>query len=339
MFQLNSWIKQHVKAVYSPYHELLLSLHVLVKPDHHLDRLNWANELIAAMPKNLYEAILFYGQITNQWLHVMDSLLAETRNCQYAEEAVEGWNLMNDHQFVQVLLGPRTHLPEDELTAGERQIRARPAYHKKCVYELFHTYYHVYFARELYNVEPWLIKAANDFNLHIKEDAINTLKAVHPRFLVEEDAVHFLKARTYTVRYQEMEKITIFPSTFVAPHLLIDADTPHVTVAKQVSFPAQESREEVPLDLLKMIKALADPTRLKMTQLMLYHPYCTQQLTEKLGLAKATVSKHLKLLETAGLLDSTRSSHYVFYKTNKHALEMIRVDMDQFFDSPKLKEE
>ncbi|MED0858087.1 ArsR family transcriptional regulator, partial [Bacillus pseudomycoides] len=56
--------------------------------------------------------------------------------------------------------------------------------------------------------------------------------------------------------------------------------------------------------------------------------------TERYSLTKSTVSNHLKMLESTGLIQKERKGYYVFYKTNRERLEQIRVDLDQFMDFP-----
>ncbi|MDM5154251.1 DUF5937 family protein [Bacillus sp. DX1.1] len=45
MLHITSWFERHVKVVYSPFREMLLSLHVLSNPAHHVKRLEWAENL------------------------------------------------------------------------------------------------------------------------------------------------------------------------------------------------------------------------------------------------------------------------------------------------------
>lgn len=337
MHPLEQWIRQHVKAVYSPYHELLVSLHVLVNPDHHQPRLTWAQDVRKRMAPEMLKQLLFYGRATEEWFFPMDCEGAFQSAGRYPEESIEKWNVLDDRSFCRFMLGKNVRLSPGKQSAEAKDILRRPKWHRKRLYRLLMDYQNQFFARELYTIEPWLVTAVNSLNADLQKSPVAALRAVHPRFLVGEKTIQFLKARTYQMNYSELASITILPSTFIAPHLLIDIDSPDIKVSRQVAIPSLDAISEPPKDLLRSLKALADPTRLMMVRAMLYHPYCTQQLAEKLGLANATISKHLKILEESGLIRSKRSSHYVFYQTNAYLLEMIRVDMDQFFDQPKLE--
>jgi DNA-binding transcriptional ArsR family regulator len=60
-----------------------------------------------------------------------------------------------------------------------------------------------------------------------------------------------------------------------------------------------------PRALLRLHKALADETRLKMLRLVAQDELYATEIAERLGLAKATVSHHLVLLRAAGLVSVT----------------------------------
>ena len=79
-----------------------------------------------------------------------------------------------------------------------------------------------------------------------------------------------------------------------------------------------------PADLstvVTLFKGLADPTRLRMVAAMVERPRCGQDLAAEIGIAPATVSHHLKVLERAGLLVETRQPPYVFYQVDLEAMQ------------------
>jgi ArsR family transcriptional regulator len=63
----------------------------------------------------------------------------------------------------------------------------------------------------------------------------------------------------------------------------------------------------------KVMKALADPSRVKMIKLLQQKTMCVCELQGVLGLAQPTVSKHLKILEEAGLVDYYKDGLWVNY--------------------------
>jgi len=63
----------------------------------------------------------------------------------------------------------------------------------------------------------------------------------------------------------------------------------------------------------KVMKALADPSRVKMIKLLQQKTMCVCELQAALKLAQPTVSKHLKILEEAGLVDYKKDGLWVNY--------------------------
>jgi len=67
-------------------------------------------------------------------------------------------------------------------------------------------------------------------------------------------------------------------------------------------------------EVLAIAKALGDESRLRALIAVHGGELCLCQLIEILGLAPATVSKHMKLLHQAGLVESTRKGKWRFYR-------------------------
>lgn len=65
--------------------------------------------------------------------------------------------------------------------------------------------------------------------------------------------------------------------------------------------------------LIKVMKALSDPGRLKMLKALEDRRLCVCELQEATGLAQSTVSKHLKILEEAGLVSWEKDGSWVNY--------------------------
>ena len=64
---------------------------------------------------------------------------------------------------------------------------------------------------------------------------------------------------------------------------------------------------------LKVMKALSDPNRVKIVKLLQLKYMCVCELQGALNLAQSTVSKHLKILEEAGLVDYKKEGLWVNY--------------------------
>ena len=64
---------------------------------------------------------------------------------------------------------------------------------------------------------------------------------------------------------------------------------------------------------IKVMKALSDPNRVKIVKLLQHKMMCVCELQAVLGIAQPTVSKHLKILEEAGLVTYKKNGLWVNY--------------------------
>lgn len=82
-------------------------------------------------------------------------------------------------------------------------------------------------------------------------------------------------------------------------------------------------------DLLEAVRALADPTRLRMLDLLLEGELYAQEIVGRLGVAQSAVSRHLSQLERAGILtvDLRRGAKY--YAVNPARLDSIAAALNE----------
>ena len=66
-------------------------------------------------------------------------------------------------------------------------------------------------------------------------------------------------------------------------------------------------------DLIKIMKALSEPNRVKIVKMLQHKTMCVCEMQEALKLAQPTVSKHLRILEEAGLVDFVKDGLWVNY--------------------------
>ena len=65
---------------------------------------------------------------------------------------------------------------------------------------------------------------------------------------------------------------------------------------------------------IKVMKALSDPNRVKIIKMLQQRVLCVCEMKAALNVAQPTVSKHLKLLEDAGLVTSDKDGLWVNYR-------------------------
>jgi len=64
---------------------------------------------------------------------------------------------------------------------------------------------------------------------------------------------------------------------------------------------------------VKVMKALSDPNRVKILKLLQEKVMCVCELQSAIGISQPSVSKHLKILEEAGLVDYRKEGLWVNY--------------------------
>ena len=76
---------------------------------------------------------------------------------------------------------------------------------------------------------------------------------------------------------------------------------------------------------LAMIKALADGNRLRVVVALMRHDeLCVCQIVEMLGLATATISRHMRILQHARLVQSRKEGRWVHYRLAEPFPDFLR---------------
>jgi ArsR family transcriptional regulator len=65
---------------------------------------------------------------------------------------------------------------------------------------------------------------------------------------------------------------------------------------------------------IRVMKALSEPNRVRMVKLLGRRELCVCELQHLFGLAQSTVSKHLKILEEAGLVTFRKDGLWIIYR-------------------------
>jgi DNA-binding HxlR family transcriptional regulator len=85
------------------------------------------------------------------------------------------------------------------------------------------------------------------------------------------------------------------------------------------------------IETIRLLKALADRSRLQIVSCLLEKPQYVEELSERLGLAPSTVSFHLRKLEDADLVTSIKEQYYTTYHMKDAVLghtlrELVTID-------------
>src|SRR5262249_12545381 len=127
----------------------------------------------------------------------------------------------------------------------------------------------------------------------------------------------------------DRDQLLLVPSHFVWPELTAVAhkevhdgrERLTALIVYSLAETQGEGRAPVPpADLLKLLRAAGEPTRLQILQLLAQRPRSTREIAGLIGLTEAAISKHLQLLHDAGWVATRRHSYYVYYRLVRASL-------------------
>jgi ArsR family transcriptional regulator len=92
--------------------------------------------------------------------------------------------------------------------------------------------------------------------------------------------------------------------------------------------------------LHRALKALSQPTRLRILDMLMEGVQCSCEISERLDLAPNLISYHMRALEEAGLVSSerdTEDARWIYYSAQPAALERLRRDLDELLDPARIQ--
>jgi ArsR family transcriptional regulator len=72
--------------------------------------------------------------------------------------------------------------------------------------------------------------------------------------------------------------------------------------------------------VLVRLRALGEPLRWRIAELLAAEELCVCHLTEELGVPQSLVSHHLRVLRDAGLVEAERYRYWMYYRIRPQAL-------------------
>lgn len=94
---------------------------------------------------------------------------------------------------------------------------------------------------------------------------------------------------------------------------------------------------------IKVMKALSDPNRVKIVKMLQVKTMCVCELQSALAISQPSVSKHLKILEDAGLVDFQKDGLWVNYfladgRSSPYAASMLNNLRNWLGEDPQVAE-
>lgn len=337
---------------YSPLLESVLSLHVLAEPKHHALQHAWVRAM-RKLPASLRREIatlsfLYRWTVPDCILPTAgsgyDSFEEELARLRRLRTDVVAFDLLRpiyDHgggarparRRVLSSLDVRTRALKQAGVLGPASRRAaallfdEPERLIARFTALLDSYWEHAFADEWTRIEPQLAEGVELAGRQIAADGMGAfLLTLAPQLRVDAGARSFGLdiPHEHRVVLGPKNPLLLVPSVYVWPHVRVNCDPPWpLAVIYRAPHLVRSLRRATPPELVGLLKALADPTRLRILELLAKQPRSTQELAPLAGLTDAGASKQLRLLASVGLLTTKREGYYVVYSLDPEKLATL----------------
>ena len=337
-------------------YEFFISLHVLHNPEYHGVRASWAagvRSRIPAVERKLLEEVIPFIAPPLAWIYNLPqpkdalSALYTLRQIPAAE------------RFRQVFMAEEH--PEDDYFKLLEQIAQKPAWDqtdllavRKIMGKKDKTKYN---DENIGHFLDWWVRPAE-----LGEGYLNALQAYQQAFFEEEErrvapvlkmglehaqklAVNLSTPQLLTelsqgVQFNEnilAKKLILAPAYWTTPLVMYrDMGETHTLIlfGARPATMADIPGELVPDDLLRKLKALADPTRLKILRYLSHEELMPSELARRLHLRAPTVTHHLSELRLAGLVNLRLQGQEKRYTARQEALQNAFELLRTFLTAP-----
>ncbi|MGI8750877.1 MAG: ArsR/SmtB family transcription factor [Acidimicrobiales bacterium] len=100
-------------------------------------------------------------------------------------------------------------------------------------------------------------------------------------------------------------------------------------------MPTRQGERSAP-DVVDVLRALADPSRLRIFRALRVSERCVRDLVETEGLSQPLVSHHLRVLQEVGLVQNRRWDGFVLYAVDPRGLGLARDGVGELLDIDRL---
>ncbi|HLX21406.1 MAG TPA: DUF5937 family protein [Gaiellaceae bacterium] len=341
--------EEHIVFAVSPLFECVLSLHVLLGWKHHALHHAWARRTRAALDPDLRAGIEAFAFVYRT--HVPDLFLPTSADdVETFEDELDRLRRLPADVLLPALARPlfdhggNVNLARDDpdlrasvVAGGGGALVDDPVRFAGDLAELLEWYWRDVFAAEWTRLEPTLASAVVDAAHRLAEEGTRAmLGRLPPHCRLEEDGRALLVdvPHDHAVEISARNPLVLSPSAFVWPHLLVNCDPPWPTaIVFAAPALARDAEPRIPPEeLLRVLRALADDTRLRVLELVAARPRTTQELAPLVGLSNAGMSKSLQRLAEAGLVQPRREGYYVVYSLAPARLDALAAALARFLD-------
>jgi len=169
----------NIDFVYSPFFEMICSIHVLINPDHHLGRLIWAKKMRRNISDELFKELVEIGQHTFDWCIIMDI-------CNIHED-LNDVNVVTSIDYIQkVPIKDFNYQYSKYKSYGDAKFDEKL---RKKIMKALKEYYLSFFEKELRFVEPLLVRSLESNSQKcMRIGILDYIGSLHNRIEVTEEA-------------------------------------------------------------------------------------------------------------------------------------------------------
>jgi DNA-binding transcriptional ArsR family regulator len=347
---------EHLAFSLSPALECVLSLHVLAGPKHHALQHEWVREMRALDPalKRRFDASAFLfdrhvpdplipsplgatAEFQDELARITEldpDLLLEGFGRPLYDHGGRGASAFEDPGAAELVLERAGEYGADSLALA-RELLDDPRSFARRFCEFLAEYWHAAFEREWGRIEPVLSHAVSQAGRVLAGGGIWPVLGrlpSHCRVDRERSELLIDLPHEHDVVISAGNPLLLVPSVFVWPHLRVNCDPPWpTTLVYSAPSLAREAEPRIPpAELLRILRALADDTRLRVLKLIAERPRTTQELAPLVGLSNAGLSKSLRRLAEAGLIAPRRQGYYVVYSLDRARLTAASAGLEGF---------
>lgn len=90
--------------------------------------------------------------------------------------------------------------------------------------------------------------------------------------------------------------------------------------------------EQIYIDTAKMLRAMSDPKRLRIVDMLSCGEMCACMILEEFHITQPTLSHDMKVLAEAGIVKQRREGKNIYYSLNAEALTTMYRTLGQIFE-------
>ena len=90
--------------------------------------------------------------------------------------------------------------------------------------------------------------------------------------------------------------------------------------------------EKIYIDTAKMLKAISDPKRLRIVDMLSCGELCACEILEEFHITQPTLSHDMRVLVEAGIVTDRREGKNIYYKPDKEALAQMHQTLGRVFE-------